>query len=99
MSTVSDTILKQLGGAARLQAMIGVKQFTGNKDNLVVKWTARSKNGANCVRVTLEPSDTYKVEFLSLRGTKITPKGTTEGLYADDLIRHFERETGLLLSL
>jgi len=45
------------------------------------------------------PSDTYNVEFQSLRGMSMKSKGVFEDIYAEDLAGLFERETGLYLRM
>jgi hypothetical protein len=97
---VAETIVRQLGqSTARLGLMVGAHTFTGRPEGLTFKFKAKAKNQANCVRVTLSPDDTYKVEFLRLSGVNVWTKGSFEGVYAEDLKRIFERETGLYLSL
>jgi hypothetical protein len=97
--TVANTILDQMGGSGRLASMIGVYNLTGTENALTFRFKARAKNGSNCVRITLEPSDTYKVEFISIRGRSVKVKSTHEDIYCDVLRELFERETGLYLSL
>lgn len=99
MSTVPETTLKQLGGPGRLSVMIGAHSFTQNDNTLSFKFKARAKNGSNCILVTLEPSDTYKVKFVSIRGASFKLKGEFEDIYADNLRSLIEQETGLALSL
>lgn len=96
--TVADTILEQLGGGRRLSMMIGAHAFIGNKNALTFRFKARAKNGANCIRVTLDPSDTYTVEFISVRGSSVKEKDRTEDIYNDMLKEVVERHTGLALS-
>lgn len=99
-TTVADTIVAQLGHSmGRMSAMIGAHSFTAAEVGVTFKFKARAKNGANCCRVTLKPSDTYKVEFVSLRGVALRTKGEFHDIYADTLKNLFERETGLYLSL
>lgn len=97
--TVANIILAQLGGSARLTSMIGAKCFTGTDSSLSFRFSARASNGSNTFRVTLDPSDTYTLEFLSVRGSSLKVKYTVSEVYADDLIRIFEEKTGLYLSL
>lgn len=102
MSTVANTILEQLGGASRLKAMIGAHSFHKEGKILIFKWKAKAHKGAKAVRITLEPSDTYKMEFFAQAPAptfevKIT--ATYEDVYNDQLVEIFERETGLYLSL
>ncbi len=99
MSTIPETTLEQLGGAGRLCAMIGAHTFTQSDKTLTFKFKARAKNGANCIQVTLDPSDTYTVKFYSLRGLSMKVKGEFSDVYNDCLRRVIESETGLYLSL
>jgi hypothetical protein len=98
---VASTILKQLchGPVGRLVAMIGAHTFVAGAYNVAFRFKARAKNGSNCVKITLGASDTYRVEFVSLRGVKATVKAEFSDVYAEDLKPMFERETGLYLSL
>jgi len=97
---LANIIIQQIGRSTRnLSMAIGAHTFTAGEQSLTFKFKARAKNGANCARITLLPSDTYKVELLSLRGASIKTKYEFEGAYAEDLKPIFERETGLYLSL
>jgi hypothetical protein len=99
LSTCSATILDQIGGAHRLQAMLGTRKiFAGDLD---LTFDYKMCRRSNHCRVTYCPgSDLYSVEFL-----KVGPKtgcrivSTHAGVYADCLRRLFETETGLYLSL
>lgn len=86
--------LKQLGGN-RFLFMIGAKWFDASDDALTVRFTGRAKGGVNFLRVTLDPSDTYTVEFMrhTAKGTK--PNATYHGVYCDGLAELFESVTGL----
>jgi hypothetical protein len=97
--TVANTILSQMGGTGRLSMMIGAHTYTGSVNSVTFKFKARAKNGSNCLRVTLDPSDTYTVEFLSLRSMNVKVKETLSDIYAEDLRRIFQEKTGLYLSL
>jgi hypothetical protein len=97
---VANTIAQQLGHSAnRMVAMIGAYNFVGSENSLSFRFKARARNGANACRIVLDPSDTYTVEFISLRGTSRKVKGEFKDIYADSLKGLFERETGLYLSL
>jgi hypothetical protein len=96
---VASTILEQMGGSGKLTCMIGAHDFTGSPDALTFRFRARGRDGSNCCRVSLLPSDTYKVEFISIRGNSVKSKGVFEDIYAEDLRGVFERQTGLYLSL
>jgi hypothetical protein len=96
---VADTILTQLGKSIRnISMFIGGHSFVAAKDGVTFRFKARAKNSANAVRITLDPSDTYKVEFLSLRGASVKDKGTFDNIYAEDLRPLFSRETELYLT-
>lgn len=101
MSTATaDAIIEQLGrSTGNMARMIGAHTFTAGERSLTFKFKAKAQNGANCVRVTLGSSDTYRVEFIKLRGVDFWTKGDFSNMYADDLRPLFEKETGLYLSL
>lgn len=102
--TVANTILAQLGGAGRLSVMIGAHGFTADGPALIFKFKARAKRGIKAIKVTLDASDTYSVEFYMPRGSLRRGTYTVEtrglsGVYADSLRDVIEYETGLALSL
>ena len=94
---VANTILFQMGGSKRLKIMIGAKDFIGDEKSVTFKFR-KGKDGINAVTITLDPSDTYSVKFLKLRGLT-PPKVGAEfsGVYCDQLIRLFETTTSLAL--
>lgn len=98
--SVAETILAQLGGN-RFRAMTGANGFIGSESTLSFK--IPTHNGINGVLITLEPSDTYKVEFISVRrkGFDIVRKvkSTYHEVYAEDLQNIFTKETGLYTRL
>lgn len=96
---VAQTILEQLGGR-RFIAMTGASRFLGGEKLLAFRLPSYfARNGINAVRITLLPSDTYRVEFSRCRATKFVPVSTHDGIYADGLRPLFTAETGLSLSL
>lgn len=101
MSTATaNTIVEQLGrSTGNMARMIGAHTFTAGEHSLTFKFKAKAQNGANCVRVTLGACDTYRVEFIRLRGVDYWTKGEFSNIYADDLRPLFEKETGLYLNL
>jgi hypothetical protein len=61
-----------------------------------------AKNGINRVEVKLTPEDTYKVTFSKIGNApsfKATEVYSADNIYAEDLTRVFERETGLTLNM
>lgn len=95
---VATTILAQLGGR-RACAMIGAKSLVSDGPALIVKFKARAKEGINAFKVTLDPCDTYTVEFWAQRGLNVRKVASCSDVYADSLRTVIEAETGLYLSL
>jgi hypothetical protein len=94
---VAATILEQLGGR-RFLAMTGAKQLLSfNEPGLgglqfkLPRRGARAKHGIDAVRITLDASDTYTVDFFK-GASKVR---TIDGLYAEGLRRVFTEVTGL----
>jgi hypothetical protein len=96
---VAETIIAQLGGKGKMYAMIGVKDYFAITNGVSIRWTARAKHGENHVQITLRPDDTYDVEFYKIDRYESRSLKRYEGVYADDLKRIFEEQTGLRLSL
>lgn len=97
--TVAKTILQQLGGN-KFITMTGARNFVGH-DNALSFRLPRAANGINRVEITLEPSDTYKVEFGRVYGKVggYGPRAQFEGVYADGLVELFEQTTKLYTKL
>lgn len=96
---IASTILEQLGGK-RFVALVGARNPVALPNGLAFKLPSYfAKNGINAVRITLLPSDTYRVEFSKIRGQKMTPVSTHEGIYCDGLPSLFTAETGLFTVL
>ena len=96
---VANAILEQLGGA-RFVAMTGAKLIVGGESHLQFKLPARfAKDGINCVRVELEPSDTYRAIFYKLGRTSTVIVHRVDGVHADSLRAVFTSATGLETSL
>lgn len=98
--TVARTILEQLGGQKFL-VMTGARHVVGGRNWLAFKLPSYfAARGINAVRVTLdEAADLYRVEFSKIRGMKITPVASHDGVYCDSLRAIFTHETGLATSL
>jgi hypothetical protein len=87
------TVIEQLGGS-RFIAMTGAKNF-GTTDNALSFKIGRNARGVSHVRVTLDPSDTYTVEFLKVRKLHVTVAETCTDIYCDSLQDCFTRNTGM----
>lgn len=94
--STTQTILRQLGGGLFV-GMTGAKQFVSIAGRtLQFKLPARfAKNGINLIRVTLDDSDTYTMEFCKYAKLDARPVARHEGLYGDMLQATFREETGL----
>lgn len=101
MHEVPQTILTQLGGRKFL-AMTGAKDLVGGEHMLMFalpRTREYVKEGINKVKITLDPSDTYTVEYYKLRKMDATLITKDTGVYAEDLQRFFTEATGLATHL
>jgi ribonucleotide monophosphatase NagD (HAD superfamily) len=97
---VAKTILAQLGGN-KFVLMTGAKQLIDLGNGLQFKLPSTRefvRQGINCVRVVLEASDTYTVEFFKI-GKAVKTIATHSDVYAENLAQIFRAETGLDTSL
>ncbi|EBZ4888481.1 hypothetical protein EZW88_24480 [Salmonella enterica subsp. enterica serovar Bredeney] len=87
--------LNQLGGN-KFIAMTGAKNFVWlEKSGLIFKLPSDfARNGINLVRIKLEPSDTYNIEFLKSRGASLKSIASFEIIYCDQLQEIFTVTTG-----
>ena len=97
MDIIANTILEQLGGAGRLQAMIGARDMLYDARSLSFKF--RNRRGPNWVKIALDPSDAYSVTFGRIVKYELRSSSTVNGIFADQLKELFENATGLVLSL
>jgi hypothetical protein len=96
---IANTILSQIGGR-QMASMTGAKDFTAIENGLQFKLPSNfAKDGINCVRVVLDPCDTYTVTFLKVRGTSVKQIASYDQTYCDQLRGLFEEVTGLRTSL
>lgn len=98
---VAKTILEQLGGR-RFISMTGARDFIGSGNGLTFKIPGGggfTKNSVNAVRITLDPSDTYHIEFLRIRKFEVKTIADHSNIYAEQLQEIFKEETGLNTSL
>lgn len=91
--TVATCIRDQLGRMAIL--MMGATKFVGDCDFLQFN-IGSNPCKVSKIRITLEPSDTYRVTFY---GHKDAVKSEALDVYVDSLHQTIERHTGLFLSL
>jgi len=101
MMQVATEILNQLGGN-KFRVMTGASLFVGGENSLQFKLPSAPhfvRNGINSVRVTLNGSDLYDVEFFKIRGVNVKKIDALSDVYAEDLRRIFTDRTGLDVSL
>lgn len=92
-TTIAKTIIEQLGGS-RFAVMTGAKRFTA-LENGVQFSISHAKDGINKVKVVLDPSDTYTVEFWHIWGGKASKVCEVSDVYCDMLQDIFKEKTGL----
>ena len=91
---IAQTILSQLGGN-RFVAMTGANTFVADKNALIFR-LPRGANRVVCVRVQLDPSDTYTMKFFAKDGpVGLKEVKSFEDIYADMLQDCFTQVTGL----
>ena len=95
--TVATTILQQLGGN-RFKAMTGAKNLAGGVNYLSFR-LPKAKDGINYIKIALDASDTYTLEFGRVHGAAYNVKHTTSGIYNDMLQDCFTQHTGLYTNL
>lgn len=98
-SQVGQTILQQMGGARRLVMMTGAKDFVMYPNGVRFSWPSKQPSKGNEVKVTLDASDTYTVEFFNVRQGVPKPVKKYTDIYADGLVDLFERQTGYYLRM
>lgn len=96
------TILDQMGGKRRLALMLGIKTpfyDVGGGKGVGFMWPNRERSKGNTVEIELLPDDTYEVRFFNLAATTKKLVKSFQGIYAEDLVGLFERQTGWYLRL
>lgn len=93
---IAQVILQQLGGS-KISSFIGAKHFLAINNGVQVRWTAKAKNKANLITITLNGNDLYDVQFSTIRAMNVTTKSEHNDVFCENLIDLFERETGLYL--
>lgn len=94
--TVAKTIAESLGGGTLF--MLGAKNLVDHGDGLSFRVRGSKKPLANYVKITLDPSDTYTVEFKRLGRApnfKVFDVADYSMVYVDMLHDLIETHTGL----
>jgi hypothetical protein len=95
---VAQAILAQLGGR-KFTVMTGARGLLADRNSLSFKLPRFAGVKINYVKITLDASDTYTVEFGRVFGLKYATISKYSDIYADGLRSLFTRETGLETSL
>lgn len=90
-------LIDQLGGN-KFNVMVGAKNYVFGDNGLTFK-IGRNCHGINGVRIQLEPTDVYTVEFLRVSKKGVIVKSKHEGVYCNELRSLFEKQTGMVTSL
>ena len=90
-------IIAQLGGNG-FKVMTGAKNFTFGPSGLTFKIGQNSRR-INGVRIQLEPTDVYTVEFLRINRNCVSVVSKHEDVYCHDLQELFEKNTGMYTTL
>jgi hypothetical protein len=101
MHHVAKTILDQLGNNKFL-AMTGAKNLVGSDKSLSFRYpTSVNKHGAktNAVYITLDPSNTYSITSMYIRGLNVKTVEVRSEVYFDTLHEAFTALTGLYTHL
>ena len=95
---IASETLRYLGGANRLQVMIGASQFyAGEKGELGFKF--KGNRSMNYVKFTVNGKDLYDVEFYKIVKFEMKPIKKFNDYYFDQIKELFEQTTRLYLSL
>jgi hypothetical protein len=101
---IADEILRQLGGR-RFMVMTGSKAIAETDGKTLTLHLTKNKTGANRLRITLRSDDTYDMTYSSERFVRATGELKTKvkkehnGVYVDQLVELFEKDTGLYTKL
>lgn len=94
--SIAKTIAAQLGQKALF--MMGAKNLMAGEDYLSFRIGQNSAR-VNCIRIRLNGCDLYDIDFIQIRGIKITIKHRFADIFAADMRRIISETTGLRLSL
>lgn len=96
----ANTIARQIGNGALF--MMGAKNLIAHttEENAALSFKiGRNDNGITHLKITLEPSDTYSIKFLKVRGLNVSTVAEVDMVFEDVLKQVIENRTGLRLSL
>ena len=91
--TTAKEIARQL--SPQTLALLGASMLSGGADFL--QFRIKGCRKINLIKIVLEPSDTYRVEFwrIGMKSINVAKVSEHDGIYCDMLHDLIERETGL----
>ena len=98
-NAVANIILRQLGGAGRVRAMLGVKSFVAEENGLSFRFPNPRRSLANHIRITLNGLDLYDIEFSRIVKYDTKILSTKKDIYAESMKEVIEKTIELYLSL
>jgi len=98
-ANVVQTIADQMGGARRLKMMLGGKVMAVDSKTLGIKWPNKNRSKGNYVEISLRGDDTYDMEFFNASSTARKSVKNFRGIYNDQLVELFEKQTGWYLRM
>ena len=90
----AHTLIQQFGGPGVLRSFVAAHSFVQSKEENWLRFKFKGSRKVNCLKVTLNSLDLYKMEFYSPRGKLVKE---VDGVYCDMLVDIFEKTTGLYL--
>ena len=95
---IASTIMNQLGGSNRLNAMIGLKDVYAVENGLSFKMKCKGAK-VNYVKIVLNSLDLYDMELGKIHGNSYKVIKSIENVYCDQMKEIIEKTSGLYLSL
>ncbi len=99
LNHIANTIFDQMGGFPRVRTFLGITAVNTLQNGVGFRWPNKHRSKGNYVEITLEPDDTYKMEFFNLGSAAKKSVKVYEGLYFDALVETFEKQTGWILKI
>ena len=93
----AEIILQQLGGSGRLGAMVGANNFATSGPDL--QFRIKGSRKINHIKIELNSMDLYDITFSKLGRVDFKTVSQLDSIYAEDMKRLIESETGLYLSM
>lgn len=97
---VAQTILEQMGGTRKLEAMVRARHFMALEGDGGLQFTFSGSKKANVCRIAYDAGrDLYTFELGKFSNLTYTRTFIIEGVYWDLLAELFEKHTGLYLTI